>query len=130
VQSLKRKHKDSKQTNNGNTQHSFKSIPLPDYSHLPAFERNFYFGDSHPSMDELKSIRKSIGVLVKGDDLEKCPAPILDLTLGKLPDVFPDFFKRLSLKSPSPVQMQVYICTSIFCVNTLCSVLSCTVLYA
>ncbi len=88
---------------------NFAKIPKPDYSHAAPIAKQFWKGDpgeENPS-DELKELRKSIGVLVKGT-LSLCPPPVLALDARGMPESFQKVFKYLSLSTPSAVQKQCW----------------------
>ncbi len=88
---------------------NFAEIPKPDYSYATPIIKKFWEGEpgeESPS-DELKELRKSIGVLVKGT-LSLCPPPILTLSSQGVPEEFRKVFKYLSLSTPSAVQKQCW----------------------
>ena len=55
--------------------------------------------------DDLKSVRKGLGILVKGDAV-KCPPPITSLEDSSLPNSFKDILGKLNITQPSTIQMQ------------------------
>ena len=87
------------------------SLKSPDFSILPKFERSFWIGppgEQEPSA-ELKSVRKGLGVLVRGQ-LTLCPPPIVGINDDSLPTHFKQVFDALELKVPSPIQQQCWPC--------------------
>jgi hypothetical protein len=86
-------------------------LPAPDWSSLPPFNRNIWSGttgEENPS-EELKLLRKSIGVNVKGN-VASCPPPILDVQNEHLPALFASYFTSHSLTKPTTVQQQCWPC--------------------
>lgn len=57
--------------------------------------------------EELKTIRKNLGINVKGS-IQLCPPPISDIQDANLPPLFRQTFEHLRLKIPSPIQMQAW----------------------
>lgn len=55
--------------------------------------------------DDLKNIRKGLGVLVKGAAI-KCPPPITTLQDSKIPSSFMPILSKLNITTPSTIQMQ------------------------
>ena len=86
-------------------------VPLPpaNFADLAPFSKDFWTGNpgEDPPSDELKILRKQIGVLVKGN-LQQCPQPVLTLHDAFLPAAFPKIFHSLGLSTPSPIQMQCW----------------------
>ena len=98
-----------KQRKDPSVEVDFSKIPKPDYSYVGPIKKSFWEGESaqaSPS-DELKELRKSLGVLVKGT-LSLCPPPIVSLDQVGCPDCFRLVFKYLSLSAPSAVQKQCW----------------------
>jgi superfamily II DNA/RNA helicase len=86
-------------------------LPTPDWSSLQPFKRNIWSGPSgeeNPS-EELKLLRKSIGVNVKGN-VASCPPPVLDVQNEHLPAIFATYFTSHSLTKPTTVQQQCWPC--------------------
>ena len=86
-----------------------ESLPSPDFSGLQPFSKSFWTGpagEESPS-DELKELRKSIGVNVKGQ-LQQCPPPALTAASAGLPAAFASSFDKLKMTTPSAVQMQCW----------------------
>ena len=80
-----------------------------DFSGAAPFERRFWKGvggEEQPS-DELKTARKDIGVLVKGN-LPECPAPVSSLTDESLPASFAKVCAAQNITAPSIVQKQCW----------------------
>jgi len=85
------------------------SLPPPKFSNLPTFSKSHWTGapgEVQPS-EELKTQRKDIGVLVKGN-LQLCPPPVTTLHDTYLPAAFSQIFHSLGLSTPSPIQMQCW----------------------
>lgn len=61
-------------------------------------------GDENPS-EEVKLLRKSIGVNVKGN-CKECPPPVSAADDASLPKLFRDYWSGHSLSTLTPVQMQ------------------------
>lgn len=81
----------------------------PDFSTFEPISKRFWVGEdgeAEPS-EELKSLRKEIGVLVKGN-IQCCPAPILSITSPSLPTVFATICSSQGISKPSSVQMQCW----------------------
>lgn len=81
-----------------------------DWSNLSPFRSFFWRGEcgSDSPSDDIKMLRKNLGILVKGA-LRLCPPPIKDTTDTGLPDKFiTEFFKYRSLQRPSPIQSQCW----------------------
>jgi superfamily II DNA/RNA helicase len=106
---LKRKKKKI-EVKDENTQVSIKKLPVPSFQSLTVFEKCFWSGDESrgPHGDELKMQRKAIGVLVKGDNADACPAPVLTLQDPCLPEAFKQVFSSANLHSLTAVQMQCW----------------------
>ena len=85
------------------------SLPPTDFSKLPPLCKSHWSGNpgEDPPSEELKTQRKEIGVLVKGN-LHLCPPPILNLHDPFLPPAFSKIFHSLGLSKPSPIQMQCW----------------------
>ena len=118
VMSSKRKKKKSKEERSGaghspgQTSISINKLPKQDFSSGlgSSFQKNFWTGPAgeDPPSEALKSQRKALGVLCRGL-LAGCPPPILDgITSTGLPPSFAEFFKYVSLKTPSVVQKQCW----------------------
>ena len=88
---------------------SLQSMPPTDFSKLPPLCKSHWSGNpgEDPPSEELKTQRKEIGVLVKGN-LHLCPPPILNLYDPFLPPAFSKIFHSLGLSKPSPIQMQCW----------------------
>ena len=63
-------------------------------------------GQENPS-DDLKLMRRNIGVLVRGN-LGNCPPPIAEITHPSLPSSFAKVFQTLKLSQPTAIQMQCW----------------------
>ena len=100
-----------KSVNSAPPQPSTPLVPLPsaDFSKLPPFSKCHWSGGpgEDPPSEELKTQRKEIGVLVKGN-LHLCPPPIMTLHDSFLPPAFSKIFHSLGLSKPSPIQMQCW----------------------
>lgn len=116
VMNNKRKKKKSKEERSGSghgpgqTSISVNKLPKQDFSCLGSFQKSFWTGPpgEDPPSEALKSQRKALGVLCRGL-LAGCPPPILDgITSTGLPPSFAEFFKYVSLKTPSVVQKQCW----------------------
>ena len=85
------------------------TIPTPDFSTLLPFVRCHWSGPAgvDPPDEALKSLRKSIGVKIRGN-LLLCPSPILDIHDANLPVAFGKAFAQLGLSKPSPIQSQCW----------------------
>ena len=96
---------DSTITRNNN----ITNIPTPDFSKVLPFVRSHWLGPpgEDPPGEELKSLRKSIGVKIRGN-LSLCPSPILDIHDANLPAAFSKAFQQLGLTKPSPIQSQCW----------------------
>ena len=84
-------------------------LPLANFAELAPFLKAHWSGspgEDFPS-EELKTQRKDIGVLVKGN-LKLCPPPVLTLHDPYLPQSFSKIFHSLGLSTPSPIQMQCW----------------------
>lgn len=80
-----------------------------DFTNAEPFTKRFWTGndgEEQPS-EELKALRKEIGVLVKGN-LKCCPAPIDSIDSPHLPKAFPVVCAAHGVKKPSAVQMQCW----------------------
>jgi superfamily II DNA/RNA helicase len=86
-----------------------EDLPEPDFSELQPFERCFWTGAAgqDPPSDDLKEIRKAIGVNVRGL-LDQCPPPVATVPSDHLPDCFSAIFAQLKLARPSPIQQQCW----------------------
>ena len=86
-------------------------VPLPpaNFSTLKDFTKFHWGGEAgeDPPSEKLKTLRKEIGVLVKGN-LLLCPPPVLTLHDEFLPAPFSKVFHSLGLSTPSPIQMQCW----------------------
>jgi superfamily II DNA/RNA helicase len=86
-------------------------VPLPpaNFSSLKDFTKFHWGGEAgeDPPSEKLKTLRKEIGVLVKGN-LLLCPPPVLTLHDEFLPSPFSKVFHSLGLSTPSPIQMQCW----------------------
>lgn len=86
-------------------------VPLPpaNFSALKEFTKFHWGGEAgeDPPSEKLKTLRKQIGVLVKGN-LLLCPPPVLTLHDEYLPAPFSKVFHSLGLSTPSPIQMQCW----------------------
>ena len=86
-------------------------VPLPpaNFSTLKDFTKSHWGGEAgeDPPSEKLKTLRKEIGVLVKGN-LLLCPPPVLTLHDEYLPAPFSKVFHSLGLSTPSPIQMQCW----------------------
>jgi DEAD/DEAH box helicase len=94
---------------------SLALIKLPPFSNSDAiklqnFKRKFWSGPISSSIDEesLKSLRKSVGVLVKGEASSDCPPPIQSLKSDGIPQEFIDIFHLIGLNEPTTVQKQCW----------------------
>lgn len=94
---------------------SLSEVTLPkltnkDELRLQNFKRSFWTGPSAESVDEeeMKHLRKSIGVLVKGSNLTNCPPPIESIDSVGLPIEFNQLFRAVSLTVPTSVQKQCW----------------------
>ena len=89
-------------------------VPLPpaNFSTLKEFTKSHWGGEAgeDPPSEKLKTLRKEIGVLVKGN-LLLCPPPVLTLHDEYLPAPFSKVFHSLGLSTPSPIQMQCWPAT-------------------
>lgn len=86
------------------------ALPTPDFAALPPFVPTSHWGGAageDPPSEGLKTRRKSIGVLVRGN-LRACPPPVADAADAAMPPVFAAAFQTLQLKTPSPIQMQAW----------------------
>ena len=86
-----------------------KSIDKPSFPSLN-FEKSFWtasVGEKEPST-ELKEQRKRLGVLVKGNNLDKCPPPIEEIDLAMFPSESGALLNQMNVKQPSPIQMQAW----------------------
>jgi hypothetical protein len=83
-------------------------VPQIDNSSLSPFCRNFWTGSvsSDMSIDDLKQLRKSIHVLVKGKAIDQCPPPVLNLSAPGIPNTFKEFLHKVNISNPTTVQMQ------------------------
>lgn len=99
--------KRKKSSENENT---FKQIPVPKFDNLIPFRKVFWDGvpgEGSPS-EELKQLRKSIGVVAKGN-LSLCPPPVARMDCRGLPSSFQMVFKTLSQHvNPTIVQRQCW----------------------
>lgn len=100
-----------KSLKNGPATSAIPLVPLPiaNFADLPPFLKAHWSGspgEDFPS-EELKTRRKDIGVLVKGN-LKLCPPPVLTLHDPFLPQSFSKIFYSLGLSTPSPIQMQCW----------------------
>jgi hypothetical protein len=78
----------------------------PPTSWASGFTKCFWSPDlPNEVSDELKTIRKGLGVLVKGAVL-KCPPPITNLQALEIPASFMPVLTKLSITTPSTIQMQ------------------------
>lgn len=109
AESLKRKKKKAI-VKDENTQVSFKKLKKPDFDSLVTLQKSFWAGDTTrgPFGEDLKMQRKSIGVLVKGENSDTCPAPVMSLDDPCLPQAFGQVFSSLGLKTLTAVQMQCW----------------------
>ena len=85
------------------------ALPPPDLTQFKPFSKAHWSGNpgEDPPSEELKTQRKEIGVLVKGN-LLLCPPPIITLHDAFLPPAFSKIFHSLGLSIPSPIQMQCW----------------------
>lgn len=115
VMSSKKKKKKSKEERNAvghspsQSSISINRLPKVDFSNSLPFRRCFWNGapGEDPLSDELKALRKSIGVNCKGL-LKACPPPIEAMSDAGLPESFGEFFKKAALTTPSVVQKQCW----------------------
>lgn len=95
-------------------------MPIPKFTVNREIKKLFWVGPPAevPVSDELKTLRKTHGILASGS-LELCPPPVVEIESPFLPVTFNEVFTYLNLKKPSPVQMQCWPC--ILCgANVLC----------
>ena len=73
------------------------------------FAKNFWSGAvaEAPPSEELKALRKSLNVNVKGA-LQCCPPPIHTITCNGLPVSFKTVFDRVQYQSPTAIQKQAW----------------------
>ena len=119
VMSLKKK-KVKIEHSNTQTALTMDRMPTTNFSKCKLFQRDFWSGPvgEDPVSDDLKAIRKTLGILPKGK-LTLCPPPVLEIASPYLPKEFPVIFSNLNLTKPSPVQMQCW--PTIMCgANVLC----------
>ena len=86
------------------------SQPLPEVEHdTTVFEKVFWTGapGEDPLSESLKTLRKSLGILVRGG-LSWCPPPIDQVQGNGLPQSFGKVFDYLNLQTPSAVQKQTW----------------------
>lgn len=105
LKDIKRKKK-TKDVDSNSRQPSF---PIKNFANFPDFKKIFWTGaqGEDPPGDELKLLRKSLGVLAKGQ-LRFCPPPVISISNIGLPETFGKAFLSLNYSKPSPVQMQCW----------------------
>jgi superfamily II DNA/RNA helicase len=109
VQSLKKKRK--KPTKSEPSQVSLKTIEASEFLDQTDFQKYFWAEDQnnrYPIDEEMKSLRKSIGVNVKGAFVELCPPPVLSMDECEALTHFKEIFTSKSFARPTPVQMQCW----------------------
>ncbi|RYH32069.1 DEAD/DEAH box helicase [archaeon] len=85
------------------------NLVVPDWSKVKQFQRSYWKGPvgvAEPS-EELKLLRKDLGVNVKGN-LASCPPPVLSIEDANLPSFFRSFFGTHGYMKPTAVQMQAW----------------------
>lgn len=90
---------------------SFTNAKLvaPDWTKVKPFRRSYWKGPvgvAEPS-EELKLLRKDLGVNVKGN-LAGCPPPVQSMDDANLPSFFRSFFNNQGYTKPTAVQMQAW----------------------
>lgn len=108
IPNKRKKHKKRKVEH---TQTSLSSKDLPRFVSvcaLPPLQKNHWTGNApeNPPSDQLKALRKSLNILVKGD--MPCPPPVTTLQDAGIPPQFGAIFQQLHLSTPTPVQMQCW----------------------
>ena len=81
-----------------------------DFTNADPFTKKFWVSDNEGEVEpseELKAVRKEIGVLVKGN-LRSCPAPVKSIHDPNLPKIFVKICAAHKVTKPSPVQMQCW----------------------
>jgi ATP-dependent RNA helicase DDX5/DBP2 len=100
--------------NESSTQRSsIRSLDKVDFDSTVGFRRNFWTGkkgEASPISDHLKSLRKSIGVKVIGNNLSACPPPISEFNADGIPKCFGEILSTWDnpIVQPTPVQMQCW----------------------
>jgi superfamily II DNA/RNA helicase len=105
----KRRHDASKEETPARPQIDITNLPKVDYSMAKSFQKCFWEGEKGQSVpsEDLKELRKSIGVLVKGA-LDQCPPPLMGMADSACPESFRKVFDALNLKEASTVQKQCW----------------------
>jgi superfamily II DNA/RNA helicase len=86
------------------------NLPLPNWNALPlSFTKCLWNGPPGETevSEELKQLRKSLGVLVKGQTA-LCPAPIQHINDTHLPELFSKYFTLKGIDQPTVVQKQCW----------------------
>lgn len=102
-------------------------IPIYDLTELPAILKDFWKGSipNETEFENLKQIRKSLGILVRGTNADKCPEPITSIHSTVLPKEFKAVFEKFILSTPTSVQMQSWP-AALAGHNLLCEIHICT----
>jgi superfamily II DNA/RNA helicase len=92
------------------SQSQLPAFPKQQEMALKGYNRVFWTGlsSSTVDLDTLKLMRKSIGVLVKGDEVDSCPPPIKTMADDGIPKEFRDVFELLGIENPTTVQRQTW----------------------
>lgn len=87
------------------------NLPIPQWNTLPlTFVKHLWEGPGlgvEEVSEELKQVRKSLGVLVKGQTA-LCPPPIDSIQDRHLPAIFANFFQLKGIDQPTVVQRQCW----------------------
>lgn len=86
------------------------AIPKDSFTNLAAIDKDFWTGarTDLDTMEDLKSARKTLGILVKGPGHENCPPPIVSVSDAGVPISFAAVFNKLRLTVPTLVQLQAW----------------------
>ena len=87
---------------------SIRHLPIPIFEVIKV-QKNFWTGQPGETdvSDEIKQLRKSLGILVRGN-MNLCPQPIISMSSEYIPPSFKKVFTLLNHTTPSPVQMQCW----------------------
>jgi superfamily II DNA/RNA helicase len=103
---MKKKHDNGE----SNLEHGFSyRLPPASYTITDIIEKNLWNGvegSNNPS-DELKSQRKDLGIVIRGN-LLGCPPPVTDVQDENLPALFRSVLSHFRIVRPTPIQMQCW----------------------
>ena len=105
-----KKHKMDKEIQKRQQQALNFNLPIPNWSSLPfVFTKGLWNGPPGEIevSEQLKQVRKSLGVLVKGQTA-LCPPPVDNIDDPHLPEIFSKFFALKGIEQPTVVQKQCW----------------------